>query len=289
VKQQTDWELPTISQLLSIRECSKGVSLDGTSNIPDDLGGTFKISHICTNDSASPTLNTKVFPNTPTNDWYFSSSPVAGSNGGNNWVVSFSSGHSYQFKRGDNYLRLVRSSQSLGHDVFMNIFNAEVARQKEITAAIEAKAIKAKQEEDLRQHERDKEAERQAKIRAEIEAKELQARLKKEAALTVQPMYLQAGKYDRNSQLSDAVRLYELLIEKYPNHPLAVQANNRLVGIKSGNDAASAASNRASAERSRASADCKKRKDAYLNSCSSIGDWDSRHSCYSRADSICSE
>ena len=106
-----------------------------------------------------------------------------------------------------------------------------------------------------------------------------QERLKRESALPAQAMYLQAGKYDRNGQQSDAVRLYELLIEKFPNHALAVQANNRLVGIRSGNEA----SNRADIENSQASAECGRRKEAYRMSCGD--DWQ----CYERAKSICSE
>ena len=61
---------------------------------------------------------------------------------------------------------------------------------------------------------------------------EVERNLSREASLPPQAMYLQAGKYDRSGQQSDAIRLYELLIEKFPSSPLAVQATNRLVAIQ---------------------------------------------------------
>ncbi len=55
-----------------------------------------------------------------------------------------------------------------------------------------------------------------------------QARLNSELALPPQAMYLQAGKYVRQGNSSDAKQLYETLIDKYPNHPLAIKANDQL-------------------------------------------------------------
>ena len=127
-------------------------------------------------------------------------------------------------------------------------------------------------------------AAQQADIRAATEEKERQARIKKESGLSAQSMYLQAGKYDRNGQQSDAVRLYELLIEKYPNHALTIQANNRLIGIKSENNTASTNN----AERSRASFECKERKKAYTSSCYNLNS-EEHYACISRARSLCSE
>lgn len=74
--------------------------------------------------------------------------------------------------------------------------------------------------------------EQQEKTRLKQKERERQALLKRESALPPQAMYLQAGKYDRSGQQSDAIRLYELLIEKFPSSPLAVQATNRLVAIQ---------------------------------------------------------
>jgi hypothetical protein len=108
--------------------------------------------------------------------------------------------------------------------------------------------------------------------------------------LPPQGMYLLAGKYDRNGQRSDAVRLYEILVDKYADHPLAIQASNRLVSMQSDLEAASRLreeNNRsvdmANQRQAQSSAECRRRKQSYKYSCGD--DW----KCYERASSICSE
>ena len=193
----------------------------------------------------------------------------------------------------DGTVGLVRAVRSGGGS--SGAFEAAIS---EIHQADEQKRLRnIKEAEESAERERQYEKERIAAEQQEkIRLKQEQERFKREAVLPPQAMYLQAGKYDRSGQQSDAVRLYELLIEKYPNHALAVQANNRLVGVKSENDAASAASNRASAERSRASAersrasaDCKNRKRAYMDSCLPLPDGGVKYACWDRAKALCSE
>ncbi len=169
------------------------------------------------------------------------------------------------------YVRLVSASSNV---------RQAFANKKEAEYKARVKREEAEQQNRVKREE----AEQQAIIKRE------EARLKREAALSPQAMYLQAGKYDRNGQKYDAIRLYELLVDKYPNNPLAIQATNRLVAMRADGEAADrlrAETNRAidaaNQQQSQSSAECRRRKEAYANSCGS----DSY--CYARAKSICSE
>lgn len=274
----TDWYLPTVEDITTLLKCRFGF-IQGKDNwykMPTN-DGLEAPKKDCKNYPGGglgmPTryeIDSKIFPDPYPKEesrrYYLSN---------NRWEFDVNGGNVYDAKENkdtEHFIRLVRKPSSLGYQVF------------EGNVAI----IKQKQAELVRQEEEAQKDAVQAHIRAEAEEKERQARLKREAALPAQSMYLQAGKYDRNGQQSDAKRLYELLIEKYPNHALAVQANNRLVGIKSGNDAASTASSRANAERSRASESCKKRKSSYIDSCSPL-DGDAKYACWDRANALCSE
>ncbi len=79
----SDWRLPNIAELHTIVEW----------------------------ETYNPAINTALFPNTPTNNYYWSSSPVAyGSNVA--WDIDFSSGYDvWNFKYSNYYVRLVRVGQ----------------------------------------------------------------------------------------------------------------------------------------------------------------------------------
>jgi hypothetical protein len=152
-------------------------------------------------------------------------------------------------------------------------------------------AKKNKIADEIRYQEQEYKRQEQDKRQEQIRLKNLeQARLKREAALLPQAMYLQAGKYDRNGQEYDAIRLYELLVDKYPNNPLAIQATNRLVAMRADAEAAdrlraetNRVINQANQQQSQSSAECRRRKEAYRISC----DFD--YYCKQRAESICTE
>ena len=98
----TDWVLPHIEDLSSIRYCSTG--FEKTSEIPAKHGGSKTIDNLCKGDNYQrPTIDQAIFPNTPAY-MYWSASPHADRNSAA-WIVSF--GYcitSYHLKY--NYLRV---------------------------------------------------------------------------------------------------------------------------------------------------------------------------------------
>ena len=104
----TDWVVPHIEDLSTIRYCSTGFKDKET--IPTKVGKTKTIEDRCKGEGYQrPTINQTVFPNTQL--YYWSSSPVA--NGSYlAWIVYFDNGYgSNGNKYGGYYVRLVRSSQ----------------------------------------------------------------------------------------------------------------------------------------------------------------------------------
>lgn len=110
------WRLPTIAELSTIRKCSKGWARRDTqvsdsvvtSEIPDGRGGKITVPRYCERGSSHPTIDTHIFPNTPS-DFYRSSSTYAGNNG-SEWGVNFSNGYNYYDYKYDPYrVRLVRT------------------------------------------------------------------------------------------------------------------------------------------------------------------------------------
>ena len=123
---RTDWRVPTIEELSTIRKCSNGWELkttgykykataEGKVEIKGNIRTTTlpngqSVPYSCADGSSRPTLNTSIFPNTK-DSTYWSSSPYA-SHGSNAWVVDFYFGFgSYDVKNYGYYVRLVRSSQ----------------------------------------------------------------------------------------------------------------------------------------------------------------------------------
>ena len=108
----SDWRLPTIKELSALVYCSNGkqrkfevngwetVKHEGSYGCGSDIRGSYK----------SPTINSKAFPNTPS-DWFWSSSPYA-HNSSNAWFVYFDVGtDSYDNRNNTIRVRLVRAGQ----------------------------------------------------------------------------------------------------------------------------------------------------------------------------------
>lgn len=129
----TDWRLPTIEELSSIRYCRMGWEQEtktvseltaqgrvertvnlGTAmiTIPASKGGTIQIPHRCIYDFSieRPAIDTTIFPNTKHKGIYWSSSPHTDI--GNAWFLSsFSGNANYAGKSlNDGYVRAVRSN-----------------------------------------------------------------------------------------------------------------------------------------------------------------------------------
>lgn len=75
-----------------------------------------------------------------------------------------------------------------------------------------------------------------------------------------QTMYLEAGKQERNGNTSKATKLYEVIIDRFPNSDFAVKASDKLTG-------ASRAENEASNRRSQSRQECENNKNACLAGC----------------------
>jgi hypothetical protein len=79
----TGWRLPTVEELFSLADRSR----------------------------RNPAINTDFFPDCES-DWYWSSTPWAGSPADYAWLVYFGSGYTYYFHHGYNgFVRAVRASQ----------------------------------------------------------------------------------------------------------------------------------------------------------------------------------
>ena len=107
---RTDWRVPTIEELSTIRKCSNGWELETTGYKTTTLPNGQSVPERCADGSSRPTLNTAIFPNTKA-EFYWSSSLVA-NNSVSAWFVYFGYGNdSYGGKNRYNSVRLVRSSQ----------------------------------------------------------------------------------------------------------------------------------------------------------------------------------
>lgn len=104
---KTDWRVPTVRELASLRVCSTGFKED-KSDVED--GGP-EISVACKDGSTKPTLDAQQFPNTPSSTFWSSLPYVGGSDYA--WLVDFDFGLVGGLNRDDHFprVRLVRASQ----------------------------------------------------------------------------------------------------------------------------------------------------------------------------------
>ncbi|MCB0739213.1 MAG: DUF1566 domain-containing protein [Bacteroidetes bacterium] len=115
----TDWELPHIEDLVTIRYCSTGFEYGYTADIPTKAGGIKTIPQTCkggTNGTYQrPTIDQRIFPNTPNTfvESYWSASPIAADDY-SAWSLSFYFGYTFNdgnVKRAQQFVRAVRAAQ----------------------------------------------------------------------------------------------------------------------------------------------------------------------------------
>lgn len=131
-----------------------------------------------------------------------------------------------------------------------------------------------------------------AEARRRQEAQKYESEL---AATNPQAMYLAAGIYARNGDLSKAEALYNRIISRFASSTWAVKASDQLDAQKRGNDAAQRQSDDTSqrqqerdTERRAQSSACSSRIFSCERSCEPIKDSSSRIACKDRCQSICS-
>lgn len=99
------WRVPAASELTSLIRCNTGFVK--TIQLPDSNGGMKTMSHICNGDLPKPTIDSKIFPNTPARAYWSASSYAKNDNGA--WGVGFYYGDSYSYDKRDNFhVRAVR-------------------------------------------------------------------------------------------------------------------------------------------------------------------------------------
>jgi len=113
-----NWRLPKIEELVTIRRCSNGWGneIKTIGNLTINMG-VYKatlpngrsVPQRCADGSRRPTLDTRIFPNTP-DHWYWSASPYAYSYGGA-WVVYFYNGAGDNLRYNNGHVRAVRAGQ----------------------------------------------------------------------------------------------------------------------------------------------------------------------------------
>ncbi|MBQ0959299.1 DUF1566 domain-containing protein [Ideonella sp. 4Y11] len=236
---QADWQVPSIRQLASIRECDKGWSIKA-----QDIGdGGLLVPERCADGSSSPSVDLLAFPETDSR-YFWSSSAFQGGRGPN-WGIDFGSGYVGDGGRlYDVQGRLVRAtSMSMDEAKFafpQNLANIRQALAR--AAALEREAVERKER-------LQKEAERREAEEAERSAFAAAARK------GPQQLYLLAGQSQRgksieiNGRSFGTIELYELIVDKFPSSEYAVRASDQLNAMDRSERAQSAAYRAAEAQR----------------------------------------
>ena len=139
-----DWQLPNVAQLRTLIQCSKGFDVNRSSTVKSNSFeglGDFKFAQ-CAIGSDKPTLNSQTFPNTPSNS-YWSASPyvINKFDYGLIWGVEFGDVDLMRVLKDVRteslYVRVVRTSNSLGSEVLQKIFNAPFVLENQQNKVIE--------------------------------------------------------------------------------------------------------------------------------------------------------
>lgn len=312
----TDWVIPTIRQLASLRVCSKGAPI----GVVND-GKAQAIPKECPDFSVAPTLSEKYFPSSRTG-LYLSSSV----DGDYNWLVSFNNGGVAKYRSGSSvFVRFVRSDSvtmqniaKLKSDfssdelenwvVEVELKNKMQREAEELRKEEERKRVAAEErqraiDERRWEEERKKKAvedaaderrrEEERKRKAAEEAAAERASLQEAIAKGAQQLYLLAGQAQRGKDVQirsrrfGAVELYELIVEHFPKSDFAVKATDQLTAIsrnESLSRAASEGQNRAQQQmenqrenqRAASRQQCEAQKQTCFSGCGQSSYWNGR-------------
>ena len=271
----TDWQVPSVRLLASLRDCSTGFNAK-TMDIKD---GQPPVAEGCKGSASDPTIDTIAFPGSP-DLLFWSSSEYDASYA---WGVNFNLGIvSGDYRNNDYAVRLVRASQLSGSEAAL-AFSVKLQSVKPVREAAERKAQAEREV-----AERKAQAQREA-VERKAQAERSQA-LKQLLALGARGLYLEAGKAQRSGSVTfvnnrfDAIDLYEMIVDKFPNSEYAVKATDQLTAMDRSTRQRSAAESAAQATRD--AAESNRRAAEQVNNNASQRAYDACKievdSCYSR-------
>ena len=269
----TDWRLPSIAELLTLRTCQPAMS-DSRKDIPFEDGAILKTFERCTGELMS--IDTEIFPDYKLGQHghYYGHWASLYSNGvGLRWQAYFGSyGHflERQFEHYAGYVRPVRAPTESNAAVA-----AVFARQLEAQSALALQERRSREAQAAREAELRRQADAEDERRRQAEAKAFETLLN---ARDPQAMYLAAGRLERNGQSTKAQQVYERLIERFPSTTWAVKANDQLLETRRVNSQNSAIQDVNADARARAVRMCR----LEMDSCYSRGG----SNCYRNCDSL---
>jgi Protein of unknown function (DUF1566) len=206
----TDWKVPTVRELASLIYCSSGefkktidLKTDGA-HIPNECGGTF----------ARPTINQNAFPNTISGGYW--TSVLTDAEKKTAYGYGFGNGSFWYDVRDKKYfVRYVRAKRLIGD---------------EATADFMPLDKKLAQEQPLQEEERQRKTIEDQKNIDRYKAEQARKSAEWDGLLASGPqnMYLQAGRKQRDGDRYSASRIYNAIIDTYPESPFAVKASDEL-------------------------------------------------------------
>lgn len=269
----TDWRLPSIAELLTLRTCKVAMS-PKKQDVPFEDAKILKSFESCVVQSrdAMPSISMEVFPDynlRPHGHW-----ASLYSNGvGLGWQAYFSGSGGFterQFEEYAGYVRPVRSPIQ-SESAIVALFSKQLETQSDLALQEQrAQEARAAREAEVRRH-TDAENEK----RRQAEARAFQALLN---AKDPQTMYLAAGRFERNGESNMAQQVYERLIERFPSSTWAVKANDQLLETRRVNSYNSTVQGANVEARERAFRACK----VEMSSCYSRGG----SNCYRNCESL---
>lgn len=130
----------------------------------------------------------------------------------------------------DAHVVVTKWQEALGHPVTGLLTNADFERLRaeiDRIAVLVADRKRAHQDAETAQAQERERAEQVRKEREAAAERELQSFLSPK--MDPQLIYLRAGKYERSSEPGSATRLYNFLVDTFPNTEWAVKANDRML------------------------------------------------------------